>query len=1030
LKPIKLILTAFGPYKQKQEINFQELQGHQLFLVSGKTGAGKTTIFDALCFALYGSASGEDRDDVKLLRSDFSEDDVHTAVELYFELKGRFFRILRQLPHVKKGNKSATGERYEFYESVKGKEIPAVDRQMVTEINKRIEQLVGLTQGQFKQIVMLPQGEFRKLLTSQTEEKEDILRRIFNTQTYQLIGERLRERRKEQETLYNRERESLNYHLQSLQASLPQREEAQLWQVLAQTHYYTPQVVEELKAEISFYEREGVRHNQHHIDTYKRYHQELDYFHQAKGINDRFAALKDKEQKQLKKQTQLPLIREKEERLEAAYKASQLEPYEAQVNEWRQEENKVKQVLKEEEVRRVEAEQRLAQSKYAYQQEEARKSERESLQREVGRLEDLMPAIKELEEKKKELSRVEVTLNKITAERNSMDSKVTDAKQKHQMNRQRVKELEQEVSGLTEKHERLATLRIHFQIISDYLKLEKECKEKALSLEQKKQSYEQVKQQYSKLEEEWLGGQASLLAAHLHDGAPCPVCGSKEHPAKAELQQEIKEKEILEALKKELSGKEDAFRLLSAAYHSNQELRAEKAMMLEEIGIEEDQVHIHYERMLEDGKVLRTEVEKQNELNRLLTALKKEADKLEQEVTQQEADKAALEHTWLNQKSAYDGIKAVLQVHMNQIPEALRSLDEAEQQLQEEKSRLKQMVQLWEVAQKNLQEASDRWTQLQAEVLQLGKQTEETKQRRQRAEDQFTKHLTLADFKYESDYKQAKLSPENRELLKREITDYHQAVATLSDQIEDLKQELKEKQKVDLVSKEAQLIKLKEASEVAQQQWQQTKEYEQHANKHLKLIEETYQRIERMEHHLNQVTDLYDVVRGQNQLKLSFERYLQIEFLEQIILVANDRLKRLSHGQYYLVRSERQESRGKQSGLGLDVYDAYTGQKRDVKSLSGGEKFNASLCLALGMADVIQSYQGGISIDTLFIDEGFGTLDEESLNQAIDTLIDLQQTGRLIGVISHVQELKMAIPAILEVSKTREGYSQARFVIQ
>ena len=171
-------------------------------------------------------------------------------------------------------------------------------------------------------------------------------------------------------------------------------------------------------------------------------------------------------------------------------------------------------------------------------------------------------------------------------------------------------------------------------------------------------------------------------------------------------------------------------------------------------------------------------------------------------------------------------------------------------------------------------------------------------------------------------------------------------------------------------------------------------------------------------------------MRGQNELKISFERYLQIEYLEQIVEAANERLKRLSNGQYYLKRSNRQESHGKQSGLGLDVYDAYTGQDRDVKSLSGGEKFNASLSLALGMSDVIQSYQGGVKIDTMFIDEGFGSLDDESLSKAIDTLIELQKSGRIIGVISHVQELKTAIPAILQVDKTKEGYSQTEFIIR
>lgn len=179
MRPIRLTMTAFGPYKDKAVIDFNDLQGNQLFVISGNTGAGKTTIFDGICFALYGSASGQDREASAMLRSQFAVDDTHTSVELEFELNGRYFRILRQLGHIKQGNKTKTGEQYEFFQNIEGQEYPCVDRQMVSEINKKVESLIGLTQDQFKQIVMLPQGEFRKLLTSQTENKEDILRRLF-----------------------------------------------------------------------------------------------------------------------------------------------------------------------------------------------------------------------------------------------------------------------------------------------------------------------------------------------------------------------------------------------------------------------------------------------------------------------------------------------------------------------------------------------------------------------------------------------------------------------------------------------------------------------------------------------------------------------------------------------------------------------------------------------------------------------------------------------------------------------------------
>ena len=236
--------------------------------------------------------------------------------------------------------------------------------------------------------------------------------------------------------------------------------------------------------------------------------------------------------------------------------------------------------------------------------------------------------------------------------------------------------------------------------------------------------------------------------------------------------------------------------------------------------------------------------------------------------------------------------------------------------------------------------------------------------------------------------------------------------------------------KVELAPLEEELVQLKETYEQALTVLNSSKEYEKAGIELDEKINSTSERITPLEQQVHRIIDLYDVLRGQNHVKISFERYVQIEYLEQIIHAANERLKHMSNGQFQLLRSERQETHGRQSGLGLDVYDAYTGQTRDVKTLSGGEKFNASLCLALGMADVIQSFQGSIRIDTMFIDEGFGSLDEESLNKAIDTLVDLQKSGRMIGVISHVAELKASMPAILEVEKLKEGYSKTRFVIK
>lgn len=197
MRPLQLTMTAFGPYKQHEIINFNDLGDHRIFAISGNTGAGKTTIFDAICYALYGEASGEERSDTSMLRSQFADDNVYTSVELQFQLKGKIYEIKRQLGHKKQGNKTVTGHAVEFYEIVDDQQIPCVDRFHVTDVNKKAEDLIGLSKHQFSQIVMLPQGEFRKLLTSETENKEEILRRIFKTDRYKLMRELLDQKRKQ-----------------------------------------------------------------------------------------------------------------------------------------------------------------------------------------------------------------------------------------------------------------------------------------------------------------------------------------------------------------------------------------------------------------------------------------------------------------------------------------------------------------------------------------------------------------------------------------------------------------------------------------------------------------------------------------------------------------------------------------------------------------------------------------------------------------------------------------------------------------
>src|SRR5699024_5111360 len=359
MRPLKLTMTAFGPYKRTEMIDFTELDGNNLFVISGNTGAGKTTIFDGICFALYGSASGTDRENNRMLRSDFASDDTQTAIELEFEIHGRHYRILRQPGHVKEGNKSRTGERYEFYEKVDGREVPCVDRQKVSDIDKKVEAIIGLTQDQFKQIVMLPQGEFRKLLTSETENKEAILRRLFKTESYSQINQLLRDRKNRIDQDFKQAQQSRDHFVQSIHTALPEREGSELFNTLRSDFYNINQVVAGLEKETAYYTEKITSDERAYQNAYQKHDQKQTELQQAKAYNDQFADLNKKKTELNKVEEQIPAYKKKEKQLEDAERARHLEPYEKQVTDWKSDEKAKRETLQHAEIADKQAKEKL-----------------------------------------------------------------------------------------------------------------------------------------------------------------------------------------------------------------------------------------------------------------------------------------------------------------------------------------------------------------------------------------------------------------------------------------------------------------------------------------------------------------------------------------------------------------------------------------------------------------------------------------------------------------------------------------------
>lgn len=1029
MRPLQLIMTAFGPYKQREVIDFSNLGDHRIFAISGNTGAGKTTIFDAICYVLYGEASGEERSDTSMLRSQFADDNIYTSVELTFQLKGKQYEIKRQLGHKKPGNKTVTGHAVELYEVIGDEKVPCVDRFHVTDVNKKVEDLIGLSKHQFSQIVMLPQGEFRKLLTSETENKEEILRRIFKTDRYKLMRELLDQKRKQWKDVLQEKQKERELYFRNV-FKLPVRDDSLLETLVQQEHVNTHQVVEALEQEKNCYEAEVEQLQAQQTLQTQQLKKAEDRFHTAKSINEKFKDLQQKQEKQAVLQANREQIETEEQRFKLAEQAKRLLPFEQWYEEAVQSEQNAEQLLKQISVKKEKTVKAFELAYEKYEELKGKESVREEGKKTVQRLEELQPIIASLAEKKSKLQQAELQSGKLKEGIQKFEKQLEGQISQKQQIAGELQKLEVALEQYVAKVEELTNMREDAKVLKQ-----------AYDIWQEKQKYEQEKEvanqkmevavkAYEEMEHRWLNEQAGMLALHLHEGESCPVCGSIDHPKKAtERGDSIDEKQLNELREK----KTVAEKLHVQVEEKWNFYRLQYEQVIDEVvkrGYRSEELVETYRTLVQNGKQLAAEVntlkeseEKRKQLALSVKGLEEKVEELQKQKREAEVMQHRTEMECMQLRTSYEH-------DQQKTHEDLQTLEAWKKQFDQAVSTLRFMEEEW----KKVQEAYQYWQneniRIQAEYDGALKQVSHAKEKQEETLLRFTTELEQGGFIDQQAYKEAKLTDVEMKHLHEQIQEYYSSLEVLAKQIEELVNELSGKEWTDITALEEQMKELGIQLDI-------TKEKRQRAQSAVAYITDLHENIRRIDEQIHEeekafreLVDLYEVMKGDNESRISFERYILIEYLEQIVQIANERLRKLSNGQFYLKRSERVEKRNRQSGLGLDVYDAYTGQTRDVKTLSGGEKFNASLCLALGMADVIQAYEGGISIETMFIDEGFGSLDEESLTKAIDALIDLQKSGRFIGVISHVQELKNAMPAVLEVTKQKNGCSETRFVVK
>lgn len=1106
MRPNKLSLTAFGPYHQTEVIDFDALAPHDLFVVSGNTGAGKTSIFDGLSFALFGGASGEDRKEALSLRSDFANDDLPSSVELFFTIQDRKFRVMRQLAYQKTGNKSITPAKAELYELITQDgeliEVSAVDRQMISDVDEKMQSLIGLSKEQFNQLIMLPQGEYQRFLTSSTSDKEAILRTVFNTEKYRALSDTLKASRDQAQKAIDSLSGNIQSTMESLFRQLPTRESLlftyknEAGKVSLNPH----QAQEALKVEAEFYSLEKKCLTEVVQKRYAEYQKSQAALIHGKSLNEQFTKLADVSQRYQLHLSHKETMDQLQQTIILAEKAQPIEKHHDAVMRLRTEAQQKQLLLKNAELTLKNSQLLLTNAKVQLQLETEKEPEREALIRAILRLEANEPKVLQLAERQKEtqklaaqleaqntqIQKTETIIQKLIKEQLQLKAKNT-ALSVQSDQRIPLIQLSTKVQDLAKSRQLMVAEQHNIATIT----LAKKNAEADLKIH--KNAFDQHYQA-------WLNAQTDKIASTLQSGEPCPVCGSKEHPKLAKTEnaslayspqlaisfeesqpQSLKvdfarlETLLTEAQSTLIQTEALISNLVSQAKtaHQNLQQETERFQMLwadlqlfyasDEAAILADlqipQLPLEVDNLPKNStgnalsellNTIKDAEQKTSNAGKLLIDIRNALETVDKSITEYQASLNTF-------KDSHRDIEAKLSIEQQtrallaaEISESLQDITHFQKALAEKRTQLQRLKSDFTNAEKAYQQAEKEMISLTSTVSHETKafdllitQGKEARKTLDQALIQagFTSRdndlNTTNDFKDQDEIKSdeaafiaAKRAPDSLKEMRLELQHYQEQLQILTTQKADLKALLKDKALADITALEETTLSLE-----AQYETEKRMSFEVEAL--LKTIENSSNALSSLQKNYNssaiklsRIIEIHNLVRGENSQKISFERYILIEYFERVIEAANLRLQKMTSGQFEFIRSDELASRGKQSGLDLNIYDAYTGEARDVKSLSGGEKFKASLSLSLGMADVIQAHQGGISINTLFIDEGFGSLDEESLLQAIDVLIDLQKSGRMIGVISHVEELKQTLPARIEVTKTPGGFSKTKIVVQ
>lgn len=996
MMPISLTLSAFGPYPDTITIDFESFQEDGLFLITGPTGSGKTMIFDAMIFALYGKTSGQIRQ-TDSLRCDHALNEIPTFVEFSFSLHQQNYTIKRNPKYYLEGKKTPK-QPSALLTLPDGKMVEGIK-----EVNQKMISLLGVDDQQFKQICMIAQGEFTKLIMASSDEREKVLRELFHSETYQKLEEKLKVHLKTYQDKYDLLLNKRKDLMQELQVEDHQEYLSKQTKLIAsqQKEY------DDLKKDLD--------QKKQQLQLYRLQNQRLI---QLKDLKQQFQDLKKQENDYQELNKTVDTLKKAQETnyLYISYIKQQKKLQTLKLNQ----EDFLKQLKK--------LEKDYQEKKVQANSLTVKQQTKEKLQNQIQETKQLINQIYQYQNDYQNLQTLKQQYRMLDEEHKlflKKKEKFENGLQRDQERIQSEQQVQSKYELIKQQYVRLNEQKVKVHQLSDYYDQILKLNENKSDLQEEytvvEKQVDHEKMQYNQMEKLYFRKQAGIFALQLKEDQPCPICGSLHHPHQAQIEKEDITKEKLDQQAKKVKQQEHRLQdILQKILLSNQKkemLVKQTKQLSSELNIQEEiskEIFIkELDHLSKDEKRMKKEyLELQDEL--------KYIQKLKKSVALSLKDMSTYESKELKQAQSLENIQVQIHQLSGKLDDSLRQYEIGEvnknyQQVQKEYRQLSLEI---ETIQQDYEKVKNKYLEIKTKISSLNQQIIQEQEIYDELDNKY--HTALDAFINEEEFLNLKTQINQISILEKKYQDYLISLKSLNEQIISLENEVKDSTYVDLSSLSETIKEVNQQLREKNDDLEKLKIDYSLKEKMIKDIQKINQQLEKDEDTYQRYLDLYNLASGKNNARVSIERYVLATYFENMLIYANVIMKQLSQGRYQLLRKDDAGKGRSQQGLELDVFDQESGNIRSIKTLSGGESFKAALSLALGLSRMVQDYAGGIELNTLFIDEGFGSLDSQSLDQAMNCLMELHHENKLIGIISHVSDLKDRIERQLVVERKQK----------